>query len=132
MLFFQACAKRAFRTEYQNRSFPNQPRLSPERSGWVCGCVRACVRACVCVCVLTDFNGRGIIFLDFAYTVGVNILFLSKSIFWFITAIFEFSKFLFSIFLIFRTKVVYILWILCMHNKILYNLKKKVDSYISS
>ena len=60
----------------------------------------------------TDFNHLGIIFLDFAN----NILLLSK----------KFSKFLVSIFLIFRTNIVYILSILCMQDKIRYNLKKKV------
>ena len=100
----------------------------------VCVCVRVCAwaRVCmyVCISVYVDiswstrpFLTRGIIFLDFASTVGL-IFYFWKNQFFFI-AIFEFSKFLFSIFLIFRTNIVYILWILCMQDKILYNLKKK-------
>ena len=103
---------------------------------WVCVCVRVCV--CVCVRIrwyltiyLTDFNGRGIIFFRFCLHSCGQISIFVKINFLFITAIFKFSKFWFSIFLIFRTKVLYILWILCIQNKILYNLKeKKVDSFI--
>ena len=72
----------------------------------VCGCVCACARVRVCVCVceggwvcvsvyadnlriyLTDFNGRGIVFLDFAYKIN----------FLFITAIFKFQNFYFRFF----------------------------------
>ena len=98
----------------------------------------------VCVCMYvrihwylmiysTDFNERAMFFLffffyfylDFAYTVGVNILYLSQSIFWLFIAIFQFWKFLFSNFFLFRTNILYILWILCMRNKILYAEKKR-------
>ena len=102
-------------------------------------CVYVCVCVFVCVSVYADISWStrpilttGIIFLDFVYTIMVNILFCQSRFFFFFITIFQFWIFLFSIFqYLERILFIYYEFSVC-RIKIDTIEKKEADSCISS
>ena len=88
----------------------------------------------MCVCIRwylmiysADFNERNHFFLSCLHSWGQYFIFVKINFFVFYND-FSILKIIIFDFSFFRTNIVYILWIYSMQDKILYNLKKKVDS----